>query len=59
MNVLKVIDNNSFKESFYGKKKKQLIFWQFFLFLIKIMSNFFLNELLTIVLRAPINMIFV
>ena len=24
MNVLKVIDNNSFKESFYGEKKKTI-----------------------------------
>ena len=35
---------------------KKKMFWLLFLFLIKVMSKFFLNDLLTIILRAPINM---
>ena len=39
MSVFRVLVNNPVKENFYGKrKKKQLIFWQFFLFPIKVMS---------------------
>ena len=37
--ALKTMINNLFKESFYGKKK--LIFWQFFSFLIKVVSELF------------------
>ena len=40
--TLKTIINNPFKESFYGKRKrkeKQLMFWQFLSFSIKVMSK--------------------
>ena len=39
MSVFRVLVNNPVKENFYGKrkKKKPLIFWQFFLFPIKVM----------------------
>ena len=54
MNALKVMINNSFKESIYVKKK--LIFWQFFLFSIKIVLKLSYNELLTITLKTPVSM---
>ena len=38
MGSLKVMINNTFKESFY-EKKKQLIFWQLFSFFIKVVSK--------------------
>ena len=39
-NVLRTFVNNPVKKSFYGKrKKKQLIFLQFFSFSIKVMSK--------------------
>ena len=43
------------KKVFMGKKK-QLMFWQFFPFHIKDVSKFFLNKLLTIILKAPVSM---
>ena len=38
--VLRALIKNLVKESFYGKRKKKLIFRQFFSFPIKVMSNF-------------------
>lgn len=35
MNALRALVNNSFKKSFYEKWKKQLMFWEFFSFPIK------------------------
>ena len=41
-NALRVLVNNLFKESFYGKrKKKQLMFWQLISFFIKVVSILF------------------
>ena len=41
MDALRTMVNNLFKENFYRKrKKKYLIFLQFFLFSIKVMSKF-------------------
>ena len=39
MSALKVLVKNPVKESFYEEKKKQLMFWQLFLFPIKVMSK--------------------
>ena len=38
IDALRIMVNNPFKESLYGKKKK-LIFWQFFPFSIKVVSK--------------------
>ena len=55
--ALRALVNNLVKESFYGKrkKKKQLIFWQFFSFPIKVMSKLSLIGFLTSTLRALIS----
>ena len=55
MSVFKVLFKNPIKESFYEKRKKQLLFWQLFLFLIKAMSKIYLIEFLTNTLRALIS----
>ena len=55
MSVFKVLFKNLIKESFYEKRKKQLMFWQLFLFLIKSMSKIYLIEFLTNALRALIS----
>ena len=54
--ALRALVKNSFKESFYGeKKKKQLMFWQLFSFPIKVMSKLSLIGFLTSALTFPIN----
>ena len=45
MNVLRALVNNQIKKSFYGKRKKKLMFWQFFSFLIKTFFNWIINQL--------------
>ena len=52
---LRILVNNSVKIFFYGKRKKKLMFWQFFSFSIKVMSKLFYNRLLTNTLRALLN----
>ena len=54
-NDFRTVVNNQFKEIFYGERKKKLIFWQFFLFLINVMSKLSYNRLLAITLRAPVS----
>ena len=53
--VLKALIKNLVKENFYKKKKKQLIFWQFFSFSVKVMSKFSLIKFLTSALKALVN----
>ena len=56
MSALRALVKNLVKESFYGKrKKKQLIFWQFFSFPIKVMSKLSLIRFLTSALRALVS----
>ena len=47
VSALRALVKNPIKESFYGesKKKKQLMFWQFFSFPIKVMSPLFVYTL--------------
>ena len=40
---------------FIGEKKKQLMFWQFFSFPIKVISKLSLNRFLTSALRALVS----
>ena len=57
MDFLRVIINNPFKENFMEKlKKKQLIFWQFFSFPIKVISKLSLTGFLTSALKALVSM---
>ena len=55
-NVLRALVCELFLEIFYEKMIKQLIFLQFFIFLIKMILKTFLIWLLTITLRTPFNM---
>ena len=62
IDVLRELINNLFKESFYMKKKKKTInILTVFSFLIKVMLKFFLNKLLTNVLKTfvSITLIFI
>ena len=54
--ALRALVKNPIKKNFYGKrKKKQLMFCQFFSFSIKVMSKRSLTEFLTSVLRALVS----